>query len=221
MRWLAFGAVAWASTQHQQDDSLHQPFVNGRLGDQDVGFFVCTEPGFGTYGVNVSANSVLRGGGTGTVLRVTLVSEVECVAEGAPEASPTFGVAPPAEEPTVQLPPGGIIVLVTSTGGCAHTEPGVRSEDKHKPRVTNIRTGRAVLGATVEGEATGPALINNTASAVTDANGEATLIFGITAFGSYTSTVVRVILPDGTLAEIDPSSVLQVTNNVGPVCTPP
>jgi hypothetical protein len=222
--WLDSGVVSWNGPD---DDRVHTSDfarINDAYTISRNGSHVCSRPGLGTYSVRVFAESSLIDPvlPSTTFLLVVLEAETECVADeplvGAPRATPTSGVAPPQEGTPTSLAP---IILVTSFGGCAHTQPGVQSEDQHKIRLTNVRATGPVVGATVEGEATGPALINNTASAVTDANGEGLLIYGITGYGSYTSTIVRVTLADGTVAQFDPASVLQVTYNVGATCTPP
>jgi hypothetical protein len=223
LEWLDSGVLSFQCCgriiENKEGSNIDNVVNESGAGLQHRTDHVCTRPGVGTYGVNGSAVSALIDDPSlDTRLSVTLESVVECVAEGAAGVTPTSGVAPPAgATPTSPAP----IILVTSFGGCVHTQPGVQSEDQHKIRLTNVRANALVLGAAVEGQATGPALINSTASAVTDANGEALLIYGITGYGSYTSTIVRVTLADGTLAQFDQSSVLQVTYNVGATCTPP
>lgn len=149
-----------------------------------------------------------------TFVAVTLVL-VSCGGGDGQDAKPT-----PAATNTTEGSGSGDEVIVTTSGGCFRPPSDVESEARARVHVT-LANGSPVIGAQVDGEAEGPGLVQNTATDATYLDGDAMLSFEVSKFGSYTMTVVRITLPDGSVAEIDPSSVLQVTNNVGQVCTPP
>lgn len=178
---------------------------------------VCKMPGRGQYEVRVTGESTPRTGDTVdpasvVMLTIRLRVTMNCLAGG---------TAQPPPSPAQATPVSSNQVRVASSGECEHTKPGVESESRDKVKVTDARTNAPVNGATVSGEAQGPALINDTASVVTDAQGEGKLVFRITAFGDYTMAVTKVTLANGTEAFVVSDSVTQVTQSVGQVCTPP
>lgn len=196
--------------------------IDAAIEASDAGYhrdesLVCKTPGRGQYEVRVTGESTPLAGDTVdpasvVMLHLRLRVTMNCLAGG---------TAPPPAGATPTSQPAGGEVLVESSGECEHTQPGVESETRDKVKVTDATTNAPVSGATVSGEAQGPALINNTATAVTDANGEGKLVFRITAFGDYTMSVQKVTLANGTEAFVVSDSVTQVTQSVGQVCTPP
>ena len=181
--------------------------------------YACPKAGTGEYGVHVTAVSTVTGNpNLSTNLSVTLEGSVDCV-EGSPE--------PESHESPDVSPPGKVVHLV-QTIGCEHTQPGVQSELQKKGHITD-RNGSPVAGAAIVETATGPALVNDVGqsvtefavSAVTDANGEFTLIWPIRKFGAYSVTVTDLHLPGGIPAAIDDASVTTLKYAVGQTCTPP
>ena len=207
--FVASGAVSTSSDGYIGLDNEEQ--LNAE-GFSNTGTFHCDVAGPGTYGVEAKITSVvLDAPEIVTELTVQLEGDVVCVEAGGGATQP-----PPAATNT-PVASGGPSVVVTSEGECEHTQPGVESETRDRVGVRDTN-GQPVAGATINGTATGPALINNAAAAVTDASGNAVLVYRITAFGPYAMVVGSVVLPDGTIAVFDPSSVLSTTFTVGATC---
>lgn len=183
-------------------------------------YFNCTAAGTGTNGVNVRGVSRLVASPTITTnLRFTIERPVRCVAgtpapEEAREPSPTPATARP-------------VVHLEQTIGCEHTQPGVESELRKRGRITD-EFGRAIGGATVFEEASGPGLIDEElgprpvvfASDTTDANGEFELSWVIVRGGPYTTEVTRVQVGQRD-ATLDGTSTNSSEYTVASVCTPP
>lgn len=134
-----------------------------------------------------------------------------------PEATPTEETQPtPTEAPAAQT------VRLTQSLGCNHL-------DGTSVLLAIIRAflrggGEIPLeGATIQATASGPGVNPDeaTQSGVTDANGEVLLSFGINLFGTYTTTVDSIAGPDPTPLQIDPSSDIMATSEVGAVCEEP
>ncbi len=208
--FLAFGTVSitGATSFAGNADLVSNGAVRG------TGEFQCAAtPGLGAYTLVGKATSVvvIDDEPMRTSLTVTVDGVVECVV-----ATPT--PAPPTATPTPSEDMAVTEVTVIQSPGCAHTQPGVQSE---------LQT-EAVLWwdaplppslITVEMSATGPGLLQSTASGTTDKFGIVNLVFPIDQFGQYQMTIDGVTGPDGPL-QLSKGSQISATFDVGDVCTP-
>lgn len=145
--------------------------------------------------------------GIGLVLALFCIG---CGGDGEPTAAPTGTPGTPEE----------VSVVVSMTTGCDRPQPEQGTELLALVTVM-LPDGRPVIAAQVEGSATGPDVLQATASDATFSNGEALLLFLVGELGSYTITVDGVTMPTGAAAILDPSSELEATYEVGEVCEAP
>ena len=215
--FLAFGTVSTLGNTTFGGNAKLRPddAVEG------TGTFQCGQsPGLGTYTVQGKATSVVvvDDERRETPLRVTVDGVVECVVATPTPGQPTPTATP--EETAAQQ------VTVLQMAGCVHTQPGIQSEVQSRVFVFDL--GRFTGGlppllenVTVDAGAKGPGLLQPTASGMTDAHGQALLIFPIDSFGPYQIMVDQLIGPDGNVLVVAPGSQLSVMLEVGDVCAPP